>query len=464
MSDAPVVVLGAGCAGLSAARRLRALGRPVLLIEAEDHVGGLAGGIQLGGDTYEYGPHIFHTTDAEILADVKAIMGPDLLPYERTIQIKFLGNYFKFPLSIKDVLFKLPLATVIRAGFSFAWHFTSGAFSAPAVETSETILRRYYGDVLYKIFFKDYIVRVWGVSPAEFSPSFARERIPRFNFLEFLDKAVAPLKRALAREGALKTAGYVEKVEGELWTTRKGFSLICERMAEDYLKKGGALRLGTRVVGLKRDGARVTGVELEHAGGRETVACAGIVNTLAINEAPKLFSPPLGPEVAAACAALRFRAIVFVGLKIRRAKVLRASFMYFREHSFNRITDLAHFGFQLDPPGTTLLVAEITCGPGDKIWSDEAMAVEAVVADLVREGVIRRDEIAASHVFRARHAYPIYTLGYETALKTVLDAFAALENAETAGRQGRFQYVNTHVAIRMGLDSADRLDRRLAKP
>ena len=109
MSQAPVVVLGAGCAGLSAARRLREAGRPVLLVEAEDHVGGLAGGVRLGGDVYEYGPHIFHTTDARILADVKALMGPDLLPYERTIEIKFLGNYFKFPLSIKDVLFKLPL-------------------------------------------------------------------------------------------------------------------------------------------------------------------------------------------------------------------------------------------------------------------------------------------------------------------------------------------------------------------
>jgi protoporphyrinogen oxidase len=463
MSGAPVVVLGAGCAGLSAARRLRALGRPVLMLELEDHVGGLAGGIQLGGDTYEYGPHIFHTTDAKILSDVKALMGRDLLPYERTIQIKFLGNYFKFPLSIKDVLFKLPLTTVLRAGLSFVWHFLKGIIVHPGVENSETILKRYYGDVLYKIFFKDYIERVWGVSPAAFSPSFAKERIPRFNILELLGKALAPLKAAFAGGGVMKTEGYVEKVEGELWTTRKGFSMICERMAEDLLKQGGELRLGARVTGLKREGARVTAVEYEHGGEKKTVTCSGVVNTLAINEAPKLISPSLGAAVDAAADSLRFRAIVFVGLKVRRPKVLRASFMYFREQSFNRITDLAHFGFHMNPPGTTLLVAEITCGPKDAIWSDEAAAVEAVISDLVREDVIRRDEVSASHVFRARHAYPIYSLGYEAALKTVLDAFDALENAETAGRQGRFQYVNTHVALRMGLDAAESLDRRLGK-
>jgi len=462
MSERPVVVLGAGCAGLSAARRLREAGRPVILVEAEDHVGGLAGGVRLGGDVYEYGPHIFHTTDARILGDVKALMGPDLLPYRRTIEIKFLGNYFKFPLSVKDVLFKLPLTTVIHAGASFVWHFAKGMFVKPAVENSETLLQRYYGDVLYKLFFKDYILRVWGVGPAQFSPSFARERIPRFNILEFVDKAAAALKRALSRGSDIKTEGYVEKVEGELWTTKRGFSMICDRMAEDAARKGARLMLSTRVVGLRRDGTRVVGVDVESDGGRQTLACSGVVNTLALNEAAKLFAPSLGPDADAAAAALRFRAIVFVGLKVTRPKVLRASFMYFREHSFNRITDLAHFGFHMDPPGTTLLVAEIACDPSDAVWTDEALAVKSVVDDLAREDIIAPSEVAATTVFRTRHAQPMYLLGYEKALKTLLDAFASLDNAETAGRQGRFQYVNTHVAMKMGFDAADRLNAKLS--
>ena len=450
MSRAPVVVLGAGCAGLSAARRLRELGVPTILVEAEDHVGGLAGGVRLGGDVYEYGPHIFHTTDARIMADVKALMGDELLPYRRTIQIKFLGNYFKFPLSIPDVLGKLPWTTVLHAGASFLYHFTKGLVVKPAVENSETLLRRYYGDVLYRIFFKDYIERVWGISPAEFSPSFARERIPRFNIFEYLDRAVSK-----------STKGYVEKVEGELWTTKRGFSLICERMAEDYLKKGGELRLGSRVTGLHREGNNVVAVELENAGAKAKIACGGIINTLAINDAAGMFTPALEPAALEAAGRLRFRSIVFVGLKIRRPKVLRASFMYFREHSFNRITDLAHFGFHMDPPGTTLVMAEIACDPQDALWRDESAAVEAVTADLVREGIVARDEIMAAHVFRARHAYPIYTLGYEDALEHLLGAFEALGNAETAGRQGRFQYVNTHIAMRMGASAAEALASKL---
>jgi protoporphyrinogen oxidase len=86
---------------------------------------------------------------------------------------------------------------------------------------------------------------------------------------------------------------------------------------------------------------------------------------------------------------------------------------------------------------------------------------EAVIADLVRENILRREEVEEVHVFRARHAHPMYLLGYEQALETLLKAFSSLKNLETAGRQGRFQYVNTHVAMRMGYEAADLLVERL---
>ncbi len=455
----PVVVLGAGCAGLSAARRLRELGRPVLVLEAEDHVGGLAGGARFDGDVYEYGPHIFHTTDAAILSDVKALMGPDLLPYERTIRIKFLGAWFTFPLQIGDVLGKLPLATTVHAGLSFLWHAGKGLVVRPPehMENSETVLKREYGAVLYKLFFEDYIRKVWGIPPSAFSPSFARERIPRFNILEALDKIATALTSRFRPAKAVSTEGFVEKVEGELFTTRRGFSLICDRMAETLRAAGGEIRLGAKAAKISRDGARAVSVTLASG---ETIACSGLVNTLAINAAPLMLEPSLGPDVERAAKSLRFRAIVFVGLKVKRERVLPASFVYFREHSFNRVTDMSYFKLRMDP-GTTLLVAEVACAQEDAVWSDDAVAREAVLADLEREGLIRRDEVARTVVYRTAHGQPMYTLGYEDALKTAIGALEGLANAATAGRQGRFAYVNTHVAMKMGREAADRLHAKL---
>ncbi|MBI3551239.1 MAG: FAD-dependent oxidoreductase [Elusimicrobia bacterium] len=458
MSQEPTVVLGAGCAGLAAAWRLQSRGRRVVLIEAEDHAGGLAGGIRIRGNVYEYGPHIFHTTDPQILSDIKGLMGADLLPYRRTIQIKFLGNYFQFPLSMTEVVFKLPPATVLRAAASFVYCFVAGALRKPEVETSETLLRRCYGEVLYRIFFKNYITRVWGIPPSEFSPAFARERIPRFDLLEIWDKIKTLARQRLGGLAqGIRTSGYVEKVEGDLYTTRQGFSMITQRMAERFTEKKGELLLNTAVKKILREGGRVTGVVVESDGRERTLACEAVISTLPINEAALSLSPELGPEAVSAASALRFRAIVFVGIKVRRARVLRASFMYFREHSFNRITDLGYFGFKIEPAGSTLLVAEVSCDPKDRLWTDEEMVKRAVVADLVREDILAQEEIEEMHVFRAKHAQPMYTMGYEKALSTLLGVFSEFSNFETAGRQGRFQYVNTHVAMKMGYEAADRL-------
>jgi len=430
-----------------------------VLFEKDDHVGGLAGGVHIGSNTYEYGPHIFHTTDPEILADIKSLVGSELLPYERTIKIRFLGNYFQFPLSIRDVLLKLPVPTVLHAGLSFFWHFGKGLVVRPAEENSETLLTRYYGRVLYEIFFKSYIVRVWGLSPAEFSPAFARERIPRLSLLSVLDKLWSAIKNRMGHK--IRTEGYVEKVEGHLYTTRRGFSLITERMAEGLRAQGGEVWLDSTVKAIHREGDRVCALEIEHGGTTRRFACAGILNTLPLNEAVRSVTPALPDDVLQAADALRFRALVFVGIVVRRQKVLPSSFVYFREHSFNRISDLSQFGFQIQPPGSTIVVAEIACNVKDDYWKDEELAKRDVIADLEREGLVRKEEILETHVFRSAHAYPVYSLHYEKQRQTLLDAIEKTANMETAGRQGRFSYINTHVAMKMGYEAADRLVAKL---
>lgn len=429
------------------------------MIEKDDHVGGLAGGIVISGNTYEYGPHAFHTTDPEILNDIKNLMGKDLIPYTRTIKIKFLGNYFNFPLSLQDVLFKLPLRTVVLAGLSFLWYFIAGYFWKPKIETSETLLRRYYGDVLYKIFFKTYITNVWGIPPSEFSPDFARERIPRLNLVNFFEKISKCFRRQNPHD--LKTEKFVEKVEGDLYTTKKGFSLITQRIADSIIKQGGIIHLNANVTKIIREKDRITTVEFIEKDEIHRIACDGLINTLPINETMLMVEAKFDENVLAAAKQLKFRALVFVGLLISRTKVLPSSFMYFRQHSFNRISDLGQFGFHIHPEGSTVLIAEISCGVTDRAWTDEAFAKEQVIQDLIREKLIESEELMSVHVFRAQHAYPMYTLHYEKHLDLLLKIIETMTNIETAGRQGRFQYINTHIAMKMGYEAADKLIQKM---
>ncbi|MGD9748534.1 MAG: FAD-dependent oxidoreductase, partial [Verrucomicrobiales bacterium] len=57
-SPKPVAVVGGGIAGLSAARRLREHGVPVVLFEGSDRVAGLARSFQdESGFTFDFGAH-----------------------------------------------------------------------------------------------------------------------------------------------------------------------------------------------------------------------------------------------------------------------------------------------------------------------------------------------------------------------------------------------------------------------
>ena len=222
-----VTIAGAGCAGLAAAIALQRRGYQVTILECADRIGGLAGGVLINGNIYEYGPHIFHTTDPEVLADVERIAGHVLIPFKKTIKIKFLGQYFAFPLAVRDVIVKLPAPTVAHAALSFVWHFAKGALEGEAgMVNSEKVLQRYYGNVLYEIFFKDYIAKVWGIEPAGLSPSFAKQRVPRLDPLDALGRLTR--KFLPQRRRAVQTDSYVERVEGVNYTTKTGFHAIVE--------------------------------------------------------------------------------------------------------------------------------------------------------------------------------------------------------------------------------------------
>jgi protoporphyrinogen oxidase len=130
--------------------------------------------------------------------------------------------------------------------------------------------------------------------------------------------------------------------------------------------------------------------------------------------------------------------------------------MYFRDKSFNRLTDLAHFRMEITPPNSTILVAEITCQPGDPYWTDEAATKKEAVTELISEGLFQESDLINVHVFKSENGYPIYEVGYEERLKTALAAVKSVGNFESIGRQGRFAYVNTHIAMKMGYEAAAR--------
>lgn len=456
MSRGPVAVLGAGCAGLAAGLSLVRRGFSVVLLEETSRVGGLAGGVSINQNIYEYGPHIFHTTDPVILAEVKDICRDVILPFEKSIKIKFLGKYFDFPLSVPDVIFKLPFKTVVKASLSLVGHFLVGMVAGKkALVNSEAVLKRYYGNTLYEIFFKSYIKKMWNIEPKDLSPAFAQQRIPRFDFLKFFSNLRDFV--GIKSKKAVPTENYVERTEGEQFTTDQGFSLIAEKLSQEFVRLGGRIQLNCKVTQVSVLAAANRYKVRTESGAEYEVG--SVVSTLPINKFPSMIEPALPDHIIKAASALSFLPIVFVGLLVNKKNVLPASFMYFRDKSFNRVTDLGRFKIKVKPEGATILVAEITCSPTDRFWLDAEYCKSQTIQELVSEGLLSRSDVLEAHVFRTDVGYPVYKLGYESHLQTVLSHLEGLANLYSIGRQGRFAYINTHVAMKMGFETAAQIDR-----
>ncbi len=450
-----VVILGGGIAGLAAAWRLSKKNFEVHLIEMSNRPGGLAGGVEWNGNIYEFGPHVFHTTDHEILYDIKEIMGKDLIRFQKTVKIKFMGEYFNFPLSIIDILKKLPLKTVIQSMFSLLYYNLKYKIERPKQENSETVLLASYGKILYEIFLKSYIKKVWGYSPKEFSPEFARQRIPKINILEIAEKIIKNLKPQKTKKIEIK--GYVEKVEGEIFTTKHGFSLIAEKIGKEIKNRGGTILLNHKATEISFTDQKVTQVKAISKENEKVITCDHLISTIPLKNLVQISAPLPDQSTIDAANSLKSRATLFVGIVIDKPRVLTASFMYFREITFNRIMDLSYFGFDINPPSATILIAEVNCDASDFIWKEEEKAIEKVVTDLENEKIISREEIIESHVFKAPNAYPIYLLDYEKKLETVFKWIDRISNLQSIGRQGAFSYVNSHIAMKMAYNAADNI-------
>lgn len=451
-----IAILGGGCAGLAAALRLIKKDYEVFIFEQNSQLGGICGGINFNGNIYDYGPHLFHTTDKEILNDIKNISGPNMFSINRTILIKFMDKYYKYPLSIKDIIFKISPIVTIKAFFSFIFYVSKGLVVKPFKRNSETVLISSYGRTLYDLFFKSYIMRVWGISPVEFSPKFAEQRIPKITAIDFIFKIVSIFDIFVKKKALVNN--YVEKVEGPLYTTKIGFLGIINKIREVIRSTGGHVCLNKKVIRLECERNEIKKITTQDS---EVFECDGVISTLPINNLVQIIKPSFSEEILKSSEQLKFRAIAFVGLLIKKEKVLPAAFVYFREHSFNRVTDFSYFNFEINPRGHTIVVAEISCDANDRFWHDDDFCKREAIKDLIKEGFISEDVLKEVHVFRLEHGYPIYTLGFEEILKNIFKSLKDIENLTIAGRQGEFQYINAHIAIRMGYEAADLLDMKL---
>src|SRR5207248_223960 len=99
----PVIVVGAGPTGLSAAYHL---GEDALLLERAGQVGGWCRSVQAGGFTFDYAGHIMFSNDEYVHQLYKKLLGENVHWQDREAWIFSKGVYTRYP--FQGALYGLP--------------------------------------------------------------------------------------------------------------------------------------------------------------------------------------------------------------------------------------------------------------------------------------------------------------------------------------------------------------------
>lgn len=105
--DHPVVIVGAGPAGLAAAYELVKQDIQLVVLEKADKVGGLSRTETYKGFRFDIGGHRFFTKDQEMRRLWHEALGDDFLLTPRLSRIYYRGRFFDYPLNISNTLSNL---------------------------------------------------------------------------------------------------------------------------------------------------------------------------------------------------------------------------------------------------------------------------------------------------------------------------------------------------------------------
>ncbi len=444
----PVLVLGAGLAGLAAAHTLAAAGRETLVLEAGPVVGGLSRTETFGEFRFDLGGHRFFTHDAEVADLVARLLGEELIDVPRSSKILLRGRYVDYPLRPLNALAALGPATALSVLADWAAEQVRGlAIERPDVSLEDWVVRR-FGRTLFNIYFKEYSEKVWGLPCERISVGWVARRIEGLS----LGRAV---RDAFTREHRSTVASLVDRFA----YPRLGIGRVGERFAEGLAPRG-RVQCGARVTRVRHEGGRVREVFAATADGEYAFAADAVISTMPLPALARLLDPAPAPEVLRAAAALGFRDLLLVAVAVDRPFVTDQTWIYLPDRAipFGRIHEPKNWSRAMAPPERSLVVAEYFCFRDDETWAspDERLA-QLTVSGLERLGYLQRGEVSGTRIVRVPAAYPLFEVGYERQAAAVRDGLARADNLFVAGRSGCFAYQNMDHAIRSGIDSARRL-------
>ncbi|MDQ1427417.1 MAG: hypothetical protein QOK39_893, partial [Acidimicrobiaceae bacterium] len=387
-----VVIVGAGPAGLTAAYQLAKSGKTSTVLEGDTVVGGISRSVERDGWRFDIGGHRFFTK-VKVVEDLwhEILPDEDFLLRPRMSRIYYKGKYYDYPLKAKNALTNLGPVEAVLCVVSYVW----ARIRPPKDQTNlEGWVAARFGYRLYRIFFKTYTEKVWGVPASSLPSDWAAQRIKNLSLAKAVWNALLPKRNQKDIASLIEEFQYPKYGPGMMW----------ERCRDKVEAAGTKVLMSTKASRIRHAGGVAVSVVAESADGSETeYPCSAVISSMPITHLLQSMDPPVPAEVKKAADDLHYRDFLTVALVVPEAAGFPDNWIYVHspDVKLGRIQNFGSWSPYLVKEGRTCLGLEYFVFEGDEYWtmSDEAL-VELGKRELKVLGLVEPSLVEVGYVVR----------------------------------------------------------------
>ncbi|MGQ0539521.1 MAG: NAD(P)/FAD-dependent oxidoreductase [Gemmatimonadaceae bacterium] len=428
-----VLVVGAGPAGLTAGYLLAKSGVKVTVLEADDVVGGISRTAQYNGYRFDIGGHRFFTKIPPVEDLWHEILGPEFISVPRLSRIHYSGRYFDYPLKAGNALQGLGLWNAFLIVLSYVW---SHIRPYPIEENLEQWVSNRFGKRLYRIFFKTYTEKVWGIPCTEIRAEWAAQRIQGLSLAKAILNAAAIQKRGETIKTLIHEFQYPRLGPGQMWETATA----------RIRALGGEVLLQHEVSEIEVSGGLARAVHVKTPNGMRRIAGDHVISSMPVRHLVRALGAGVPSAVRTAGESLNYRDFATVALIIDQKDLFPDNWIYIHTPGVKvgRVQNFNNWSRAMVPdPGKTCLGLEYFCFEGDGLWtSADADLIALATKEIGELGLADPSKVVDGTVVRMAKAYPVYDGRYREHLDVVRSYVDRIQNLHTVGRNGMHKYNN----------------------
>lgn len=440
-----IAFIGAGPACLTSAYQLAKTNNFDIKIFEQDpqFLGGLSKTITIDQYHFDIGGHRFFSKSEDVRNIWKELLPNDMLERKRKSRIFYKNKFFHYPLRPWEALRTLGF---FEAFLCICSYLKVRVFPLKNIKSFEDWVTNQFGERLFKIFFKTYTEKVWGMKCDEISSDWAAQRIKNLS-----------LSKAIFDSFSNKSSGEVQSLIDKFDYPKNGPGMMWESCGRKIKELNGEIYLGQKVCSVKRNSDRTWTIKTVKDNQIDEYCVDYLVSSTELSYLVKNMEPPLPDHIKSSGARLKYRDFLMVALVVEdNGDIFDDQWIYVHapEVKVGRIQNFKSWSpFMVPNEKETCLGMEYFCFENDDIWnlSDDQLA-KLAVDELNKLNLLKSNLVLKTHVIRQKKAYPVYDDFYQDGLKIIKEYLNVnYPTLYTIGRNGMHQYNNQDHAMMTGV-------------